>query len=145
MCCEKETIHRTEGPGEGSSHSDCLNQTCAPGFQCSFVEDLWFFHLAKKPPHAPSARPAFTFHQARRRLSVCVENGAKLNIFSLSVSLPPCLSPRLLDAQLSPAPPFLPPPTLVWSLIAFSLLHKSPPSGPNLLFWWDAAGKVMPQ
>lgn len=103
-----------------------------PGFQCSFVKDLWILHLAEPSLHSPCS-PAFTFHKDRRRLSVSVEHRAKLNIFSLYLyhfPLPFSQTPWGHFPPLAPScslPACTPPPHLcVWPLIAFSLPHKSP-------------------
>lgn len=67
--------------------------------------------------------PAFTFLKSRTRLSVSVEHCAKLNIFSLSVSLHSAFSQTPLGIFLQ-SPPVCVPLLCVWPLIAFPLLHK---------------------
>lgn len=108
------------------TYSESVSSKHMPGFQWSFVGDLLVIHLSKPTPHTPW-HPAFTFHRDWRRLSVSVKHRAKLNI-SLSVSLLPDSFKFFF--------PFCPPPLslhlpCIWPLIAFSPLHKSPPSAQN--------------
>lgn len=97
-------------------------------------------------PSQPLCHPAFTFHKDWRRLSVSVEHRAKLNIFSLSVSLPSAFLPDSLRSffSLPPPSPSLRPPSRRLTTDCFF----SPPQIPSFstklcLFWWAATGKAM--
>lgn len=73
--------------------------------------DICGFSTWPEPTPHTLRHPAFTFHKDWRRLSVSEEHGAKLNIFSLSVSLPSAFLPDSLRSfffpSLLPHPPLL--------------------------------------
>lgn len=64
--------------------------------------DICGFSTWPEPTPHTLRHPAFTFHKDWRRLSVSEEHGAKLNIFSLSVSLPSAFLPDSLRSFFSP-------------------------------------------
>lgn len=112
-----------------------------PGFQWPFLGDLWFLHPPEPTPHTPSAPPVFTFHEDRRRLSVSLEHCAKLNIFSLSVSLPSAFLPDSFRS-FSPNSSLLPSLRLTADCFFFS--PQIPFFSTKLsLFSWAATGKVV--
>lgn len=137
-------IHWTEGRMRGRA----VSQSAANTHQ-AFSGHLWeicgFSTGAKPSPHT-LCHPTFTFHKDWRRLSVSVEHRAKLNIFSLSVSLPSSFLPNSLRSFSLPPPPSpsLHPPS--WCLTTdcfFSPPQISSFSTKLCLFWWVATGKVM--
>lgn len=116
--------------------------SCMPYSQ-PVIGHLWeiccfSLHLSKQTPHT-LCHTAFTFHKDRRRLSVAVEHRAKLNIFSLYVSLS-SLSDSLKSFFLSLFHlPLCPPPKKTPHLVTDCFF--SPPKIPSFstklcLFWW---------
>lgn len=110
-------------------------QTHTGFFLQPFVADLRFPPMGKPTPHI-LGNPAFTFHKNWRRLSVSAVTLCQIK-HPLSICITSlCLSTRLLEVLFSTPS--------IWPLIAFPLLHKSPPLAQKLcLFGSHVAGTLM--
>lgn len=96
-----------------------------------FVADLRFPLMGKPTPHI-LCYPAFTFHKNWSRLSVSAVTLCQIkHLLSICITSL-CLSTRLLEVLFSISLPPFHPPLGIWPLIAFSLLHKSPPLAQKL-------------